>query len=76
VIQKQAELFRLQTDVESQFRQILTPDQFYVYRELVLQIVRPAGRPLINPAVRRQQQRRMGTLPNPQSKPNPQTQPD
>jgi Spy/CpxP family protein refolding chaperone len=76
VIQKQAELFRLQTDIESQFRQILTPDQFYVYRELVLQIVRPAGRPLINPAVRRQQQRRMGTLPNPQSKPNPQTQPD
>ena len=75
VIQKQAELFRLQTDIESQFRQILTPDQFYVYRELVLQIIQPAGRPLINPAVRRQQQqRRMGTAPNPQSKPNPQDQ--
>ena len=77
VIQKQAELFRLQTDIESQFRQILTPDQFYVYRELVLQIIQPAGRPLINPAVRRQQQqRRMGTAPNPQSKPNPQDQED
>src|SRR5687767_2230521 len=39
VIQKRAEWFRLQTDIESQFRQILTPDQFYVYRELVIQMI-------------------------------------
>lgn len=79
VIQKRAEWFRLQTDIESQFRQILTPDQFYVYRELALQMVRPGSRPLmnLNPAARRQQlQQRMGTQPNPQSKPNPQDQED
>jgi Spy/CpxP family protein refolding chaperone len=77
VIQKRAEWFRLQTDVESQFRQILTPDQFYVYRELVLQMIRPAARPLVNPAARQlRQQRRMGAQPNPQNRPNSQDQPD
>jgi Spy/CpxP family protein refolding chaperone len=76
VIQKRAEWFRLQMDIESQFRQILTPDQFYVYRELALQMVRPGNRPLGNPGGRRQQQRRMGAQPNPQSRPNPQNEPD
>jgi Spy/CpxP family protein refolding chaperone len=74
VIQKRAEWFRLQTDIESRFRQILTPDQFFVYRELALQMVRPGSRPLIylNPAARRQQlQRRLESQqPNPQSKPD------
>ncbi|HEY8462193.1 MAG TPA: Spy/CpxP family protein refolding chaperone [Blastocatellia bacterium] len=77
IVQKRAEWFRLQIDIESQFRQILTPDQFYVYRELVLQMIRPAGRPLINPAARqRRQQLRMRAQPNPQNKPNPQEQPE
>jgi len=77
VAQKRAEFFRLQTDVESQFRQILTPDQFYVFRELVREMVAPGRRPLVNPAVRQQQQqRRMGIPPNPQIRPDPQNQPD
>lgn len=75
VIQKRAEWFRLQTEIESQFRQILTPDQFYVYRELALQMTPPGNRPLANPAIRRQQ-RRLGVQPNPQSRPNQQDQPD
>jgi Spy/CpxP family protein refolding chaperone len=71
VVTKRADVFRLQTDIESQFRQILTPDQFYVFRELVLDMALPGRR---NPA--RQQQRRIGVPPNPQNRPNPQDQPD
>ncbi len=77
VVQKRAEWFRLQTDIESQYRQILTPDQFFVFRGLVREILRPGSRPLINPAVRQQQQqRRLGIQPNQQSKPDQQNQPD
>src|SRR5262252_5582987 len=77
VVQKQAEWFRLHKDIESQFRQILTPDQFYVYRELMIDAVRPGNRPLVNPGVRQQQrQRRMGAQPNPQNRPNQQDKPD
>lgn len=74
VVAKRADWFRLQTDIESQFRQILTPDQFYVYRELILvrEMVLPGRR---NPAARRQQ-RRNGIQPNPQNRPNLQDQPD
>ena len=74
VLQKRAEWFRLQIDIESQFRQILTPDQFYVYRELILvrEMVLPGRR---NPAARRQQ-RRNGIQPNQQNRPNLQDQPD
>src|SRR5215813_4074956 len=77
VVQKQAEWFRLHKDVESQFRQILTPDQFYVYRELMIDATRPGNRPLVNPGARQQQrQRRMGVQPNPQNRTNQQDQPD
>jgi Spy/CpxP family protein refolding chaperone len=77
VVQKQAEWFRLHKDIESQFRQILTPDQFYVYRELMIDAVRPGNRPLVNPGARQQQrQRRMGAQPNPQNRPNQEDQPD
>jgi len=77
VVQKQAEWFKLLTDIESQFRQILTPDQFYVYRQLMIDVVRPGNRPLVNPGARQQQrQRRMGIQPNPQNRPNPQDQED
>jgi len=75
IVTKRADVFRLQTDIESQFRQILTPDQFYVFRELVLDMVLPGRR---NPARRqeRQQQRRNGIQPNLQNRPNQQNQPD
>src|SRR4030095_1469293 len=77
VVQKQAEWFRLHKDVESQFQQILTPDQFYVYRELMIDAVRPANRPQVNQGARQQQrQRRMGAQPNPQNRPDQQDQPD
>jgi Spy/CpxP family protein refolding chaperone len=77
VVQKRAEFFRLHTDIESQFRQIFTPDQFYVYRQLMIDVVRPGNRPLVNPGARQQQrQRRMGVQPNQQNRPNPQDQPD
>jgi len=77
VIQKRAEWFRLHKDIESQFRQILTPDQFYVYRELMIDVVRPGNRPLVNPGGRQQQrQRRMGVQPNPQNISNQQDQSD
>jgi Spy/CpxP family protein refolding chaperone len=77
VIQKRAEFFRLHTDIQSQFRQILTPDQFYVYRQLMIDVVRPGNRPLINLGGRQQQrQRRMGIQPNPQNRPNQQDRPD
>src|SRR5262245_6323825 len=77
VIQKRGELYRLQTDIESQFRQILTPDQFFVFRGLAREMVHPGARPLINPAARQQQQqRRMGIQPNPQTKPDQQNQHD
>jgi len=77
VIQKRGEWYRLQTDIESQFRQILTPDQFFVFRGLAREMVHPGARPLVNPAARQQQQqRRMGIQPNPQTKPDQQNQPD
>jgi len=74
VVAKRADWFRMQTDIESQFRQILTPDQFYVYRELILvrENVLPGRR---NPAARRRQQR-TGIQPNQQNRPNQQDQPD
>lgn len=72
VVQKRAEWFRLHTDIESQFRQILTPDQFYVYRQLMSDVVRPGNRPLVNPGARQQQRQRR----NQQNRPNPQDQPD
>jgi Spy/CpxP family protein refolding chaperone len=72
VAQKRADIFRLTTEVESQFRQILTPDQFFVFRELVREMVLPGRRPLVNPAARQQQLRRLGNQPNPQNPQNPQ----
>src|SRR5215510_7239057 len=77
IVQKQAEWFKLHKDIESQFQQILTPDQFYIYHELMIDAVRPGNRPLVNPGARQQQrQRRMGVQPNPQNRPNQQDQPD
>jgi len=77
VVQKRSEEFRMRTEIESQFRQILTPDQFFVFRELLRELLRPGARPLVNPAARQQrQQQRMGVQPNPQTKPDQQKQRD
>jgi Spy/CpxP family protein refolding chaperone len=70
IVIKRADWFRLQTDIESQLRQILTPDQVYVFRELALEMILPGRR---NPAARL---RRMGIRRNQQNRPNPQSQPD
>ncbi len=63
VIEKQAEIMRLQIGIESQLRQILTPDQFFAFRELLREMGarRPgAGAPMRQPPA----QRRMGVPPN------------
>jgi Spy/CpxP family protein refolding chaperone len=76
-VTKRGEWFRLLTEIESQFRQILTPDQFYVFRELAHDMVLPGRRPLVNPAARQQrQQLRRGIQPNRENRPNQQDQPD
>ncbi|MCI0665283.1 MAG: Spy/CpxP family protein refolding chaperone [Acidobacteria bacterium] len=55
--EKQAEFTRLQASIEADFRQILTPDQFYVFRFLLGEMLIPQRRVLPN---RQQMQRRMG----------------
>lgn len=75
VAEKRSEAMKTQTEIESQLRQILTPDQFYVFRELVREMVLPGGR-RINPANRQQQQRRIGVQPNMQNRPDPQIPPE
>lgn len=70
VAEKRSEVMKMQTEIESQLRQILTPDQFYVFRELVREMVLPGRRPINNPALRQQMQRRMGIQPNPPGRPD------
>ena len=62
--EKTAEIIKTQAFIESQFRQILTPDQFYVFRLLVGELVLPQRR--VNPQqlLRQQQQRRLGNQPS------------
>lgn len=72
VAQRRGEVMKMQTGIESQLRQILTPDQFFVFRELLREMLLPGRRPA--PGVRQApQQRRMV---NPQNRPIPQTPPD
>jgi Spy/CpxP family protein refolding chaperone len=68
VAQKRGEIMKMQTAIESQLRQILTPDQFFVFRELLREMLAPGRRPA--PGVR-QPPRRLGAPPNPQTRPNP-----
>ncbi|MFN0110161.1 MAG: Spy/CpxP family protein refolding chaperone [Blastocatellia bacterium] len=61
--EKTSEIIKAQAFIESQFRQILTPDQFYVFRFLVGEMVLPQRR--LNPQqIRQQMQRRPGLQPN------------
>ena len=55
--EKQAEFTKLQASIEADFRQILTPDQFYVFRFLLGEMLIPQRRVIPN---RQQMQRRMG----------------
>lgn len=66
--EKQGEIIKLQANIEAQFRQILTPDQFYVFQFLIGEMVLPQRR--LNP---QQQLRRFGS---PQNQQNPQTRPN
>lgn len=72
VAQKRGEVLKMQTGIESQLRQILTPDQFFVFRELLREMLLPGRRPVrgVRPPPA---QRRMG---NPQNRPNRQNLPD
>lgn len=63
--EKQGEIIKLQANIEAQFRQILTPDQFYVFQFLIGEMVLPQRR--ITP---QQQQRRFGNPQNPLNRPN------
>lgn len=67
--EKTSEIIKTQAFIESQFRQILTPDQFYVFRFLIGELVMPQRR--LNPQQMRQQQqqRRLGTQPNAPNRP-------
>ena len=70
--EKTAEIIKTQAYIESQFRQILTPDQFYVFRFLVGEIVLPQRR-LSPQQLRQQMQRRLGAQPNAPNRGNFQT---
>jgi Spy/CpxP family protein refolding chaperone len=68
--EKQSGIIKLQANIEAQFRQILTPDQFYVFQFLIGEMVMPQRR--VNPQQLRQQQlRRNGQLPNGLNRQNP-----
>ncbi|MGH9802224.1 MAG: hypothetical protein ACRD82_17820, partial [Blastocatellia bacterium] len=74
--EKTSEIIKTQAYIESQFRQILTPDQFYVFRFLIGELVLPQRR--LNPQqlLRQQQQRRLGAQPNAPVRPPDQEQPE
>lgn len=59
IASRQGEIIKMQANIEAQFRQILTPDQFYVFQFLIGEMILPQRR--VNPQQLRQQQlRRMG----------------
>ncbi|MBS1790847.1 MAG: Spy/CpxP family protein refolding chaperone [Acidobacteria bacterium] len=66
--EKTAEIIKTQAYIESQFRQILTPDQFFVFRYLVGEMVLPQRR-LTPQQLRQMQQRRLGAQPNAPNRP-------
>lgn len=51
--QKQAEITKMQANIEAEFRQILTPDQLYVFRYLISQMLFPQRRMQPGPIRRR-----------------------
>lgn len=61
--EKTSEIIKTQAYIESQFRQILTPDQFYVFRFLIGEMVLPQRRMNLQ-QIRQQLPRRPGMQPN------------
>ena len=74
--EKTSEIIKTQAFIESQFRQILTPDQFYVFRFLIGELVMPQRRMNPQQILRQQQQRRLGGQPNGPIRPPNQQQPE
>ena len=72
VVEKRGAVMKMQTGIESQLRQILTPDQFFVFRELLREMLLPGRRPA--PGLRQPPAQRR--IVNPQNRPNPQNLPD
>lgn len=71
IANRQGEIIKIQANIEAQFRQILTPDQFYVFQFLIGEMILPQRR--VNPQQLRQQQlRRMGNGTNRPNQPPPQ----
>ncbi len=66
--EKTSEIIKTQAYIESQFRQILTPDQFYVFRFLIGEMVLPQRRMNLQ-QIRQQMQRRPGLQPNAPNRP-------
>jgi hypothetical protein len=62
--QKLAEITKLQAGIEAEFRQILTPDQHYVFRYLIGQMLLPQRR--VQPNLNRQLRQRIGRPANPE----------
>lgn len=63
--QKHSAIMKLQAGIEAEFRQILTPDQHYVFRHLIGQMLLPQRR--LQPNQNRQRmQRRIGRPANPE----------
>jgi Spy/CpxP family protein refolding chaperone len=63
--QKHSEIMKLQAGIEAEFRQILTPDQHYVFRYLIGEMLLPQRR--VQPNQNRQRmQRRIGRPANPE----------
>jgi hypothetical protein len=62
--QKLAEITKLQATIEAEFRQVLTPDQHYVFRYLIGQMLLPQRRVL--PTQNRQRMQRIGRPANPE----------
>ena len=74
--EKTTEIIKTQAFIESQFRQILTPDQFYVFRFLIGELVMPQRRMNPQQILRQQQQRRLGGQPNGPIRPPTQQEPE
>jgi Spy/CpxP family protein refolding chaperone len=56
--QKQAEITRMLANIEAEFRQILTPDQHYVFRYLIGEMLSPQRRVPLNQLRQRMRRRR------------------
>src|SRR5262245_3340870 len=68
VAERQGEMVKLRASIEAQLRQLMTPDQFFVFRGLIGEMVLPQRRVL--PAQLRQMNQRRGGAPTRPNQPN------